>query len=289
MHGPLERPVLRVLFYSHFWLAFGAMAQVWWIGTFTDSVGPRQVVGIGASVIAAYGMMRIVRTFEEDLHPSPWILWVKHHRVGMIALVLITAAISFWALSGSQRVFKPWDLIAVFAVLLYLVPLRDSEGRSMGLRRIPLMKSPMIAAVWAVAATGTSNVTDAADQWITILPFATIQYGFFFAVALASDLVDMQHDEKELRTLPQMLGIRAARSLAVIGLAPGMVWMIILMCLYPGASGPDLRYLLPFIGYLVVALAIVQAGPERPRWYVPIILDGSLLLVPLLAFLAGAR
>ncbi len=289
LHGLLERPLVRTLVYSHVWLALGAMAQVWWIGTFTDLVGPEQIIAIGSGVIAVYGAMRIVRTFEQDEQHPPWIRWVEQNRWGMIVLVSLTVALSVWALAGSRRVFDPWDLIVVPIVLLYLVPWRDGAGRSRGWRRVPLLKSPMIAAVWAIATTGLANELIQDGEGSFILSFTLIQSGFFFAVALASDLVDMRHDEKELRTLPQLLGVRAARILAVIGLLPAMVWMIVMMFLYPGATGPDPRYVLPLLGYIVIALAAVRAGPDRPRWYVTIILDGSLLLVPLLAFMAGAR
>lgn len=288
MRGPLDRPLLQFLFHGHLWLAIGAMAQVWWIGTFTGSTGPEQVIAVGASVVAVYGMMRIVRSFEQGPHPSPGIVWTERFRGVMVALVLLAAGVGSILVFGSRRAYAPWDLIALPLVLLYLIPLRDKAGRSMGLRRLPLMKSPVIAGVWALAVTGLASATGEIP-WHTVLPFTAIQFGFFFAVAVASDLVDLQHDDADLRTLPQVFGVRLARGLAVLGLLPAMLWMVVLMLLYPGTSGPDLKYVLPLVGYLVVGLVVLRAGPERPCWYVPVVLDGSLLVVPLLAFMAGVR
>lgn len=278
-------PLLRILVYPHLWLALGAMAQVWWVGRFLGGAGPRSMIAVGSALVAAYGMMRIVRSLEPEPIASPWIRWVVEHRTAMVLLVLVAAALALWALHGLHRVFAPFDLLAVPATLLYLVPLQGAHGRSRGLRQVPYAKAPIIAGVWAMATTGLSEVPVTEGMQDLAGHLAILQFTFFLALAVAFDAMDLPYDPTTLRTVPQWLGAGGARGSSMLLMLPWTGWLLLLQV---RQGGLDTYLLLPTIGYVAGMFLIGFSGAHRPRWYGQFVLDGLLLFIPLLALVGEA-
>lgn len=291
MSEGVRHPVLRFLVYGHVWLALGAMAQVAWVGRFTDAVDLRVAVAVGAAVIAAYGTMRLVRASEPATIASPWIHWVLEHRKLLMGMVIGAAALALWAVMGLKRVFAPYDLLVLPAAVLYLIPLHDRHGRSRGLRQVPLLKAPLIAFVWAIVTTGLSSDVVFDTEGSTAVGLAVVQFCYFLSIAMASDAIDLRHDAPGLRTAPQLLGLTAARVLCVLLLLP-MLALLLVMAGWSSdlgnssmGAGLDPTYVLPMFGLLFTAVVVARSGPDRPVWYGTVLLDGQLLVIPLLAWI----
>ncbi len=282
MSEGFRHPLLRTLVFGHVWLATGAAAQVWWMGRFTGAASGRSMLAIASALVAAYGLMRLVRSVEPIPLASPWILWVVRHRAPVIVLVLMASALSLYCAVGLRRVFAPFDLMAVPIVVLYLVPWLDRAGRSKGLRRIPWLKAPMIAAVWAMATLGLSAVDQPAPATSLLLNLVLLQFGFFLGLAIAFDSIDLPHDAPSLRTVPQLIGVRTTRFLAAGLMFP---WMGALVVMQYQRGGFEATLALPILGYMLAAALLLRAGPKTPYWYGTIALDGLLILIPLLAWL----
>lgn len=297
MADAIKSPALRALVYGHLWLALGAFAQVWWVGErFLVKADLRLAMLAGFATIAAYGSMRLVRMTDPAVQGSPMVQWFRANTPLMVGAALVCAALATWLAWPSRStvlhaLWKPGLLAA-----LYLLPVPLKRGRSIGLRNVPFLKAFVIATVWASVTTVLPGLTSSIDGeqaqdglwWM----FA-VQFCFFLALAITFDVRDMPYDPPGLRTVPQVLGVRGAKFLAVLLLLP-MCFLLILMSwvdlgLSRGeGSGMDLAYALPLLGVIVLGIAIVLAESDRPWWYFPVLLDGALLFIPLLSWVGSA-
>ena len=138
----------------------------------------------------------------------------------MIALTICAAIISLIALYPLHFVFGKWTLLAAVLVAIYITPLRNKKGRSIGIRNIPVLKGPLIAAVCALVTIGLSvdvipNGEREMLKWIAIPQFA-----FFLAITTTYDISDVHNDDRGLKTFPQLFGVTGTKLLAVILMVP---------------------------------------------------------------------
>lgn len=281
MRVGLPHPIARIMVFSHVWLAVGAMAQVWWLGQFSGVTNWRCMLAVGAALMAAYGFMRLVRTQERASISSPWITWVARYRWAMILLTGLFALVALWAVAGLHRVYAPYDLLAIPLVALYLIPSVDAQGRSRGLRQVPMLKAPLIAVIWTLATTGFAQSAVSLDAFPVIMHLGFLQFTFILGMAMAFDGMDMPNDPPSLRTMPQVLGGRSACVLSACMMLP---WIAYLAYLQYDAS-LQWHLLLPMLGFLVAALVLYRSGAHRSFAYGAVLMDGILILIPLLAWL----
>lgn len=270
----------RIAVFTHVWLAVGAMAQAWWLGQFTGLANWRTMLAVGASLMAAYGVMRLVRTGEPAPISSPWIAWVAQHRRPMIIVTVLSALVALWAVCGLERIYAPYGLIAIPLVALYLLPSLDAYGRSRGLRQVPMLKAPLIAAVWTLTTTGFATGPLSPELFPVVAQLAALQFAFILGMAMAFDGMDMPNDAPTLRTAPQMLGGKGARVLAACMMIP---WVFFLAWQQVD-TGLQWHLLLPLFGYVIAALVLLRSGAHRSFAYGAVLMDGLLILIPLLAW-----
>lgn len=276
----LRHPVVRAVVFSHVWLAAGAMAQVWWSGSFVGAADRRAMLAVGAVLIAAYGFMRVVRSWEPQPIPSPWIRWVADHRAAVILLSCFSALVALWAAWRMQRTYAPWDLLVIALVALYLIPLLDPNGRSRGLRQVPMLKAPLIALVWAMATTAFAPRSLSAEDHDLMGTLFFLQFTFFFGMTMVFDSMDLPNDPPALRTIPQVIGEQRTRILAAFMMVPWIVFLAVLQA----KDGLQWHFLLPLLGYGFAALVLLRSSAQRGLGYSAVLMDGLLLLIPVLAW-----
>lgn len=298
MEREIKNPVLRFLVYGHVWLALGAAAQVWWANEFLNMhADARLIAFVALASLAAYCSMRLLRMNAPGLEHSPIMHWYRINQRVMLVLVGL-------ALVGAVLIGWPFREMIIHALwlpgllaALYTLPLVLTGGQPMGLRRIPFLKAFVIAFVWAGLAVVLPDTHEyQGDPFFSsdTLWFASIWAGFFFALAIVFDIRDLPHDRPSLRTFPQVFGQRWAKVIAGITLLP-MLFMFLVMVTFsyypiePGWREPrvDWSLFLPTAGLAFALVLIAKADPKRPWWYWAILLDGLLILLPLLSWIGG--
>ncbi len=286
---------LNVVLYPHLWLALGAAAQRWRLGEVGPSTNWKGIAGSAAAVIAGYGYLRIVRASELDPVPSDHIRWVHAHRTAMMVLVGVSAAVAVCLFWGQHLVFGPWSLLVPVLCAVYLLPIRSASGILLGLREVPGLKVIVVALAWTFITCGITNVEPWGHHLEMNAWMAVLQIGFFLAMAIAFDIGDLRYDRRGLYTVPQVLGMRGAKVLTLLFLLPWCGFLMIMLLLSYHPIEPDWReprwdmgLLLPLLGMVFIGFAIARTNPQRPQWYFAALLDGLLLLVPLLAWV-GSR
>jgi len=285
----LRTPVLRVLVHGHAWLALGAAAQTWFMQDLMDRQGWQAPVVAALVTFLGYTFMRLARADHPQLGRSPHLVWA-HTNARALLLTAAVAAIAAMALAWTHAA----ALWAMFwpvgaAVLLYAVPMRWAGGRTLGLRRVPLLKALLIAGSWAwttVALPGIFDLREVGSAGLGWL-FA-MQLCFFLAIALVFDLRDRDQDRGVVVTLPHVLGERSTRiGTVLLMLYPASVFALLAsigrsMSALEGAPAWPMHQVFAALGYLVAAVVIASSSPRRGPLYFGLLVDGLLVLVPLL-------
>ena len=287
MTAGVRHPLLQVLIYGHVWLAFGVVSQVLWTGRFLHDAPDlwRYAIASGLGTIAAYGLMRWVRSREPMMKASVHLIWFRERSRAMLVLCVICcigATILLWP--PHWNVLR-WLLPAGALAFLYVSPFTAKDGQSIGLRRVPMMKVLLIAAVWVIAVVAIPIEYDASDhQLFTIAATACMRMPLFMALAIAFDIRDTLFDPSSLRTAPQVFGVRGAKVLALL--------LLISSALFEHIFLRRLDYIasawMVLIGYLFAAVLIAFASPKRGAFYFGILVDGVLLLIPICGWI-GTR
>jgi hypothetical protein len=293
MESGIRNPVLRLVVYGHLWLALGAAAQTWWMGRMLWMDDWRAPVLAFCGTLVCYTYMRWARMDHPELSGSAHMNWFRENKRTMLALASICAvagAIVAWPVAGALiTMFWPVALIG----LLYVIPLPLTGGRTIGLRRIPALKSLLIAFVWAATTVGLPFIELHAFEENAGWSFAQ-QFVFFLSLAITFDIRDLPYDKPSLRTLPQLIGMRASKFFAVIFQLPWVFFFLVsaVISLSPTEEVTPMGFLvipmmLPALGHVIAAVLVARAGPGRSEAYYSVGLDGMLILIPLLGWIGS--
>lgn len=298
MQAEIKNPVLRFVVHGHVVLALGAAAQVWWTDDLLHMHADARLIGfVALAALAAYGTMRLLRMNVPELGGSATMIWYRTHARIMVALVSVSAIAAIalgWPLRG-LIVHALWlpGLLAAF----YILPMGITRGRPIGLRRIPFLKALIIAFVWAsiaVVLPGTFELDGSPFISDDIWWIMSIWLSYFLAIAIAFDIRDLPYDLPSLHTIPQVFGARGAKFMAVLLLVPLLIMLAVMTAIayYPfepgwREPGIDLSLALPILGVLYTMVLVVLAGAQRPWWFYELLLDGSLILLPLLSWIGS--
>ena len=215
-HG-IRNPVLRILVYGHIWLALGAAAQTAWMQEFLGGEGWGALMLAFCGTIVGYTFMRWARMDHPELGTVPHLAWFRANRKPLLYFALFCLG------CGSAIAWAHAELLVMFLwpaaviTLFYVMPPALVGGRTIGLRRVPLLKALLIAFVWSMVTIGLPMAMNGMDQgadrsgWL----FA-MQFTFFLALAITFDLRDRAIDPPGLHTIPQVMGSRSAKALAVV-------------------------------------------------------------------------
>ena len=285
----IRHPLLRVLVYGHVWLALGAAAQVWWMQTMMMVNERRAPLLAFCGTFVFYAFMRMARMDHPGPGASPHLRWCRRHKRAMLvsaALLSIAAAILVWSVRMEVlRLLWPAASIALF----YVIPMRFTGGRALGLRHVPGVKAFLIAFVWASTSQGLASafVPGDLDRVVWLVPWL-LQFASFLSLAIVFDLRDLPHDPLPLRTIPQVLGARASKWIAVMLQLPWLLFLVAAMVIDTGSGEGSgvyhLRLLMPSLGIALTMLLIMRSSAQRSEAYYLLGIDGMLILVPLLGW-----
>lgn len=292
MDADLRSPLLRVLIYGHVWLACGAAAQTWLMQHLMGLSGWRAPTLSALATFAGYAFMRSARADHPSLGAAPQLQWTLRHRTALLGVASITAIAALGVAAQHLPDLLLRSAPVTLAVLLYVVPARWVRGRTMGLRRVPLLKAFLIAGCWAWTTVHLPLLFAPADRppqgtgWLFVM-----QGCFFLSLALAFDLRDRAIDRDVVLTLPQLLGGPGTRTLAtLLMLYPVSVFTTLAFvgrALRPidGPAPWPMDMVLAAAAYLAVAMLVGGTSAGRGMLHYGLVLDGTLFLPPLAAAL----
>lgn len=275
--------LVSLLLYSNLWIAVAAVVL-----TLQTQFTFNQQLEVGklhlfilASTLFVYAAHRLVTL--KKLESNQWqerFFYISKAQRSIFAYATFAALSSCFLFIQLPQAVQ-WIIVAPGILsLAYVFPVLQGNRR---IRDIHFLKIFLIALVWA---------------WVTvILPIVALElpvqssayllFGervcFIFAITLPFDVRDLLLDQQQsVKTLPGIIGIKAARQLA------GSLLLLclsanLLLWVWDVYSIGQLSAL--FLTEVVAFLLIYKAHPEQPDYYFTGYLDGTMILQFVLFYL----
>ncbi len=244
---------------------------------FALKLGNPHNIGIGLIAFCAtlftYNIQRILRIKEIQMQSTDRHRWLSVHvplikalsTLGLVASITIYFLVLGWAIDF-------WFL-AISAVIGVLYALKIATKLD-GLRDVPHIKIYLIALQWTLVAVFWPYLRledGVAFPW-------TLAFSVFFFILAATvpfDIRDIVYDDKKKMTIPQIAGIKGAKTVALVFLTISLICLILFSpaILYNG---------LFYVCYLVLTLLIVNSQTRRREMYFSGLIDGWIIVYALL-------
>lgn len=280
----LRHPVMQWLVYGHVWVALAAVAQTVWTARFLPDGGSigRYALGAGLGAFAAYGAMRLARAGTPEKEQFAELAWVAQRRRLLTGLVAVAAVSALWAIWPERRTVLTWAWPALLLVLLYITPFSTRTGVGFGLRALPFAKAFLIAAVWVLVTVALPLQLHPAGRspWVAVA-MASMRFPFILALAIAFDIRDRATDPPGMRTVPQLLGTNGAKGIAVLLL---LISAVLELAFLRGLGYSTAGWGV-LLGYGCAIGVVVTAPPQRDAFHYGFLIDGAMVIVPLLILL----
>jgi hypothetical protein len=264
--------------YSNVWIALCAAAWMleaeWSFGDSSNGILPLFAF---FSTVFLYNFQRAIKLFRSASYAIPgrnaWL--VKNRK-----------AIALWAgIGGIASVvvlllmpLRDWIVIAMAGAVsvAYVTKLGRIKGKWVAVREFPYVKIYLIAIVWVVLGVILPIVhfqIEIADQ-STVFLLMLEKFCFIIAITIPFDIRDLKYDEAHMKTLPQILGVKTSRFVALaFGLAAVGLTGMLIGDFYSMSSGIAMMLVL-----CVSAFAAFQAHENRDELYFTGLLDGLFIL-----------
>ena len=171
----------------------------------------KYVIVIFLSTLLAYQFIRIADNFFSPIMSTPFpfnrYILLKYLFVIALFLVLILLLNSF----NKNEI---WLLIPItIFTLTYAVPFVKIKNKKYSLRYVPAIKIFVIALVWSLFTVGFPNLNqwNELNFWVEIVQ----RFSFIIAITIPFDIRDYKTDSGKLITLPQKIGVKYAKGLAL--------------------------------------------------------------------------
>jgi hypothetical protein len=261
------RKLIEIIIYGNVWISLGSAALT--LNTFLIMdwvVNTNLLLLVYCATNLSYNLQRVVRHRSNKTINSSRHRWVYNQKKFLYSLIIISSGISgylFFTLFTFYELLYFSPLIAI--ALLYAVKV---FGKS--LRDIPFIKIILIASSWAAVTVlipaYINQESPANDVWILFI----LNFIYIFALVIPFDIRDLDFDEPDKKTIPQLIGMKAAKYIAIVLLIICGVLSFILL--------KEAVFLIP--AYIVSIAILFQVSGKRKELFYAFGIDGLILLFP---------
>jgi hypothetical protein len=262
----------KQLFYGNFFIAIGASCLAWEsFIIYNRPINNHEQLFIVLQFFITFFAYQFHRFFGVRLAQPPLLTnrhrWYNEHYFLQLLLSFIALAFSVFILIQLPFSIMLSLLPAAGIALLYNIKIKHFKG----LRHLSGIKTIVIALAWALSIALPYFVFYfQLNQAIVIFIRCFV---FIYSITIPFDIRDLERDPVWLKTLPQTLGITAAKIISIIGLL--FYWVINIY----------INRLLLFTDGIVILIAIILIIKTKPNLndgYFLIGFDGLLILKSLL-------
>lgn len=225
------------------------------------------------STLVTYTFQRYMKLhYQEKLH-GPRMAWMEKHLILVkITLLLGTCGALFFSLYLS--VFS-LIVLAVLGIISFFYAYKfNLTNRKTNLREIPGIKIFLIGLVWALSCSVIPSI-ETGLPYSLISNFALGYLLYIIAITIPFDIRDIDADALHQKTIPQLVGKKGAKAIAI-----GLLIASYLVMLSPRYF--DLGLL---IAMLISVAGVLLTKKERNELFFSFFIDGLLILTPVLFYL----
>lgn len=225
------------------------------------------------STLFTYNFLRIIKlkNIEPENH-SEQLVWIGHHLkiiTWMMILSFIGCGVLFLLLSHHQQALI---LISGIFAIGYNIPLRKN---GLTLRKIAYFKSIWISLVWTIF---TFLLPLSEKEFVFPVQEFIQRFLFFYVITIPFDIRDLKYDDPKMKTSPQLLGKTGAIFFGII---------LLITCLCLAFDIHTDKIALHFtMSYILTGILLLVSWKDRKELFYPILIDGILILQPILVIAA---
>jgi 4-hydroxybenzoate polyprenyltransferase len=271
------RKLSNLILYSSLWIGACAAALVTFTYDVTDSgLGTDAYFGfVFCGTVVLYAMHRLagIERVKAYAYLGRFSVIREYRSHIMIYGVIASAGAFYFFLHLPIKVIW-WLVLPGVISILYVVPL----GKRKRWRDYSLVKIFLISVVWSALTGLIPFVHSGHAEWTSGALLFIERALFIFAITIPFDIRDIYVDDTSgLRTLPQVIGVRRSKLLAILilGISAMLTFVLIAMEVY------DLRLVIPYlICWCIAAVLIWKSQIEMDDHYYSGLLDGTMFLLP---------
>lgn len=257
---------MKYIAFSNLWISLAAVAQTLLSYCISGkSVDAFYLFFIFCATLFCYSVLRIIKL--KGILPenySQQMRWVNSHLKFITFLLLFSfvgITVSFFYLTILQQL-----LISVAGIISlgYNLPLFNSK---ITLRKIPFIKSILIAGVWTFC---TYVIPLSENEFIFYWPEFLLRFFFFYVISVPFDIRDLKYDDASMKTLPQLVGKSGALFFS---------WILLITCFCISFDVYENNISIPLsIGYLLTGITATFSLKDRNDLFYPMIIDSMMIL-----------
>lgn len=217
-----------------------------------------------------YNFQRLIK-HHRTANKSPHLQWVDKHYKGLLISVIIAGIGFFFSLFQVIKWNTETYILAgiVGAIcIFYIVPIKQRN-----LREMPFLKIHLISIVWVFILALFPLINERHNEWNNWM-FGASHYLYILAICIPFDIRDLVHDDDSQKTIPQVLGIRSAKTIAMLCLIAFVIMGYYFM--------PQLAESKLFLMAVIVQVLLVYFTTRtRADLYFGGAIDGAILLLAL--------
>lgn len=221
------------------------------------------------ATLCVYNSHRLVKANSET--KTPWLKWVKQHQKLILNLSVLSGGLSVYYFIKLINQIRPTILalitIAVVITFFYVVRIKKKN-----IRELPYLKIHSIAFTWTAIIIAFPIMNENILNSQILLFFIPAHYLYFIAVAIPFDIRDLQYDLPTQKTIPQVIGVKNAKIVAIILL----IITAILIYIFSKVSLLTPLFLLAII---IQILLIASSKLTQKDFHYNVLIDGSIAVL----------
>jgi hypothetical protein len=232
------------------------------------SLRPVPAMAVGAATLAGYNVAKYIHIWKLDFAYAQ-----------AIRIMTYTATV----ITGIAMLCLGWRVAILFlvcSILTSLYSLPQLLGRSF--RQVPLLKLLTIGITWTLLAVGLPlllNNDEFHKDIYLIKPLVLLAVRltlFVIALCIPFEIRDLKYDQKQLGTLPQLIGVRGAKMVA---------YLLLIVCSIICFMTDYEQMYVELAIYAVTVLLVLGSTPHRSDYYSSLIVESVPVLWLLLLFI----
>lgn len=224
------------------------------------------------STLFTYNLQRYIKSFHyssaSTLHMQ-WVLRNRKHLLYLLILAFVGIGVSFLAIYNGITI-KSWGILMLSGIISFFY---IQKVKKTNLRSIPFIKIHLIALIWMIAVCVFPAINEGLS-FSEYYHYAILTYAYIIGITIPFDIRDLKYDDRSFRTIPQLVGVKNAKSIS-IGLL--FTFFYFTIQLSPGLLYHNLFYL----GFILTILLVVFVNQTRNDLYYSGWLESSIILVGL--------
>lgn len=272
-----NNPFLQFLLYSNLFISLCAFSFTFLLKIFlphkTNIVITFAFINFCGTYFL-YNFQRIFLAFWNKQHDNPKKQWYRKKIFLLTALFILFASVLIFyfpfEILFQKKAIRLYSSFLVIGLLYFLPPFP--------LRKIPVLKPIFIALCWiGICLVAPMEIIGLANNLTQFNFFIIAGFLFIAALCFLFEIRDLQHDKKEnVKTAAVLWGENSCRIIALVLFASSaLLYFITSLINYYGIVG---------ILLLSALISIKTNVSKREFWFV-IVIDGLLILLPLIFIL----